>query len=324
MDSPPPPAFSLVIPCYNESEVLAALEVRLLSAMGRLAVDWEVLFVNDGSRDNTLERLCAMHAREPRFKVISLSRNFGHQAAISAGLAHATGHAIGIMDADLQDPPEIFGDCLNRMAEGFDVVYAVRRKRKENLLKRLAYSSFYRIFRYVAEADMPLDSGDFCLMSRRVVDELNAMPERNVLLRGLRAWVGYRQTGLEYERAARVAGSTKYTFWKLIRLARDGIFAFSTMPLRLATHLGFYAVIFSLLAGIFVIAWRLIGFRVFRHSAGDVPGWAGIVVAMLFLSGIQFLILGFLGEYIGRIYSEVKQRPRWIVAETRGLKAAGS
>lgn len=319
MDTHPRPELSLIIPCYNESEVLPQVQTRLSACLNQLTPRWEVIFVNDGSSDATLELLTAMHQDEPRFKVISLSRNFGHQAAISAGLAYAAGMAVGIMDADLQDPPEIFGDCLKKLQAGYDVVYAVRRQRKENWIKRFAYAGFYRLFRFVAEAEMPLDSGDFCLMSRRVADQLKAMPERNVLLRGLRSWVGYRQTGLEYERSARAAGTTKYSLWKLIRLARDGIFAFSTVPLRLATHLGFYAVVFSIGAALFVIAWRLIGFHFLGHAAGDVPGWAGIVVAVLFLNGIQFLILGFLGEYVGRIYSEVKQRPRWIVAETLGL-----
>jgi dolichol-phosphate mannosyltransferase len=315
---------SLVIPCYNESEVLPLLKERLLSCLNRLTPNWEVLFVNDGSRDSTLEMLAAMHRENPRFKVIAFSRNFGHQAAISAGLAYASGAAVGVMDADLQDPPEIFGECLQKLTEGYDVVYAVRRKRKESLPKRMAYAAFYRLFRFLAESEMPLDSGDFCLMSRRVVNQLKNMPERNVLMRGLRAWVGFRQIGLEYDRDARAAGSTKYSLWKLIRLARDGIFAFSTVPLRLATHLGFYAVGFSILAAVFVVAWRVIGFRLLGHSAGDVPGWAGIVVAVLFLNGIQFLILGFIGEYVGRIYSEVKHRPRWVVAETFGVAAENS
>ena len=315
------PEFSLVIPCYNEEAVLPMLEARLLKCLNNLKISWEVIFVNDGSRDRTFELLARLHREEPRFKVISFSRNFGHQSAISGGLAYATGNTVGVMDADLQDPPEIFGDCLQKLREGYDVVYAVRRKRKENLPKRIAYNLFYRLFRFMAESEMPLDSGDFCLMNRRVVEQLKKMPECNVFMRGLRAWVGFRQTGLEYERDARRAGSTKYSSWKLVQLARDGIFAFSTMPLRLATYMGFCAVGFSILAAIFVIAWRLIGFHFMGHSAAEVPGWAGIVVGMLFLNGIQFLILGFFGEYIGRIYTEVKHRPRWVVAETLGVDA---
>ena len=314
------PEFSLVIPCYNEEEMLPMLRLRLHTCLETLGVTWEVVFVNDGSKDRTLDLLTQLHHTEPRFKIISFSRNFGHQAAISAGLAYATGDTVGVMDADLQDPPEIFNDCLKKLREGYDVVYAVRRKRKEGLIKRMAYNIFYRVFRFMAESEIPLDSGDFCLMSRRVVEQLKKMPECNVLLRGLRAWVGFRQTGLEYERDARQAGSTKYSFWKLLKLARDGIFAFSTMPLKIATLMGFGAVGFSILAGLFVIAWRIFDFKFIGHSAAEVPGWTGIVVGMLFLNGIQFLILGFIGEYIGRIYTEAKHRPRWVVADVLGLE----
>ena len=322
MTSTRQPEFSLIIPCYNEEAVLPMLATRLQTCLARLRVSWEVILVNDGSKDATLELLATMHQNDARFKVVSFSRNFGHQAAIFAGLNYATGEAVGVMDADLQDPPEVFADCLEKLRAGYDVVYAVRRKRKEHLFKRAAYALFYRLVRFMAESEIPLDSGDFCLMSRRFVQHLRRMPERDVFVRGLRAWVGFRQIGLEYERDARAAGSTKYSLFKLMRLARDGIFAFSTMPLRLATYMGFYAVAFSILAALFVIAWRLIGFHFFGHSAAEVPGWAGIVVGMLFLNGIQFLILGFIGEYIGRIYSEAKHRPRWIVAETLGVTAA--
>ena len=310
---------SLIIPCYNESEVLPLLQERLLKTLNGLAVPWEVIFVDDGSNDGTFGQLAMMHQAEPRFKVISFSRNFGHQAGISAGLAHASGSAIGIMDADLQDPPELLGTCLDKLRQGFDVVYAVRKKRKENLPKRLAYALFYRLLRKVAEADIPLDSGDFCVMSRRVADVLRAMPERNIFLRGMRAWTGFRQTGLEYERDARAAGETKYPFRKLVRLATDGVFAFSSLPLQLATYLGFCGVGFSMVAGVFILTWRVFGFSFMGHRAVELPGWTAAVGGMLFLGGIQFLILGCLGEYIGRIYNEVKQRPRWIVGASLGF-----
>ena len=313
---------SLVVPCYNESEVLPALEERLLKCLSALAVDWEVIFVDDGSRDRTAELLVAMHQREPRFKAVSFSRNFGHQAAISAGLTYASGKAVGIMDADLQDPPELFGACLAKLREGYDVVYAVRRKRKENVAKRLAYALFYRLLQTVAEGNIPLDAGDFCLMSERVVKVLRAMPERNVFIRGLRAWTGFRQVGLEYEREARAAGGTKYSLGKLVRLATDGVFAFSTLPLQVATYLGFAGLFVSVMAGIFVIAWRLFGFRFMGHRAVDMPGWTTPVVGMFFLGALQFLILGCLGAYIGRIYNEVKKRPRWIIRDSWGLPAA--
>lgn len=310
---------SLVIPCYNEGEVLPLLQAKLVKCLDALGIAWEVIFVDDGSLDTTYRQLERMHQVEPRFKAISLSRNFGHQAAICAGLSHAAGNAVGIMDADLQDPPEILAACLAKLQQGFDVVYAVRQKRKENILMRAAYAVFYRLLRSVAEAEIPLDSGDFCVMSRRVVAVLVQMQERNPFVRGLRAWTGFRQTGLEYERQARAAGETKYPLGKLVRLAADGVFAFSTVPLRAATYLGLGALVFSVMAGLFILAWRIFGFRFMGHTAGELPGWTALVGGMLFLSGIQFLILGCMGEYMGRIYTEVKQRPRWIVREALGI-----
>src|SRR5579859_2494086 len=208
---------SIIIPCYNESEVLPVLRARLEKCLDSLSSAWEVILVDDGSEDTTPDQLSAMHEEDPRFKVIFFSRNFGHQIAISAGLAYAIGEAVGIMDADLQDPPELFGACLKKLKEGYDVVYAVRRKRKENAPKRLCYSFFYRFLHVLAETEIPLDTGDFCLMSARVVRVLKSMPERHVFLRGLRAWAGFRQIGVEYERDARAAGGTKYSFWKLLR-----------------------------------------------------------------------------------------------------------
>jgi len=314
-------ALSVVIPCFNEADVLPLLRKRLVAALEPTGAQWEVVFVDDGSFDGTFEHLAAMHREDGRFKVLSFSRNFGHQTAISAGLAHATGEAVAVMDADLQDPPEILPAALAKLKEGYDVVYAVRRQRKEGLLKRGAYALFYRLLKAVAEIDIPLDSGDFCLMNRRVVDVLKQMPERNVFVRGLRAWSGFRQFGLDYERQARAAGETKYPFRKLLRLALDAVFAFSTVPLRLGTYLGFGATVASILAGIFVVAWRIGGFRFMGHTARELPGWTAAVVVGLFLGGIQLLILGLIGEYIGRIYSEVKQRPRWVVRCALGLSA---
>ncbi len=312
------PELSLVIPCYNEEAVLPLLEARLRKCLGSLGVSWEVLFVDDGSKDRTFELLAAMHRAEPRFKVISFSRNFGHQAALCAGLACAQGQAVGLLDADLQDPPELFVLCLEKLREGYDVAFAVRRTRKENFIKRTAYTVFYRLLKSVADVDIPLDSGDFCLMNRLVVDVLTAMPERNVFLRGLRAWTGFRQIGVEYDREARAAGSTKYPFRKLLKLATDGVFAFSTLPLRLATYLGFASLALSVMAGLFILGWKLFNFRLLGHYPGEVPGWTSVICVILFFGGVQFLILGCMGEYIGRIYGEVKQRPRWVIGKALG------
>jgi polyisoprenyl-phosphate glycosyltransferase len=315
---------SLVIPCYNEAAVLPLLERRLLDYLATLGASWEVILVDDGSSDGTGDKLSAMHASDSRFKVVRLSRNFGHQAAICAGLAYSTGEATGIMDADLQDPPEVFAEALEKIRTGYDVVYAVRRKRKEHFAKRAAYKLFYRLLTIVAEVDIPLDSGDFCLMKRRVVSVLTHLPERNVFLRGLRAWSGFKQIGLEYERDARQAGEPKYSFRKLVRLAMDGMLAFSTLPLRLATYLGFLALAFSTACASFILIWRFAGFRFMGSTARELPGWTAIAVGMFFLSGVQFLILGVMGEYIGRIYTEVKQRPRWIVSDALGLSTSSS
>jgi dolichol-phosphate mannosyltransferase len=311
---------SLIIPCYDEAAALPLLETRLRQWLERQGVRWEVIFVDDGSQDATFQHLAAMHQAERRFKVISLSRNFGHQAAICAGLARASGQAVGILDADLQDPPELLDQCLAKLREGYDVVYAVRRKRKENLFKRAAYAVFYRLLRLIAEVDIPLDSGDFCLMHRRVVDALKTMPERNLFLRGMRAWTGFRQAAVDYERPPRAAGETKYPFGKLFMLAMDGAFAFSVLPLRLTTFAGLAGIVLSLSIGLFVLGWRLLGFRFMGHTAAELPGWTGVVCLVLFLGSVQFLILGCLGEYIGRIYREVKQRPRWIERELLGLE----
>jgi len=317
------PDLSVIIPCYNESEVLQALEVRLRKCLEELRISWEVIFVDDGSQDSTFQQLAAMHASESRFKVISLSRNFGHQAALGAGLERAAGKAVGILDADLQDPPELLGRCLEKLREGYDVVYAVRRRRKENFVKRGAYALFYQLLRRVAEVDVPLDSGDFCVMGQRVVKVLKALPERNLFLRGLRAWTGFHQFGLEYERQPRAAGETKYPFKKLFRLAADGIFAFSAVPLQIATAIGFGVMLLTLVLGLFILTWRLCGFSFMGHTAAELPGWTAIVGLLLFLGGMQFLVLGLLGEYIGRIYSEVKQRPRWIVRDALGWNERG-
>jgi polyisoprenyl-phosphate glycosyltransferase len=316
------PEFSLIIPCFNEAPVLPLLQARLSKSITALGLEWEVIFVDDGSTDSTFEQLVTMHQKDSRHKIASFSRNFGHQAALSAGLASATGQYIGIADADLQDPPELFSACLDKLRAGYDVVYAVRKKRKESLPKRAAYAFFYRLLRVVSEVEIPMDSGDFCLMRRCVVEVLNAMPERNVFLRGLRAWTGFRQVGIEYEREARAAGETKYPLARLARLATDGIFAFSTLPLRLATLLGLGGLFLSVIAGLFIVSWRLIGFRFMGYTAAQLPGWSALICVLFFLGGTQFLLLGCIGEYIGRIYAEVKQRPRWIIREAVGLGEA--
>ena len=323
-DSQQHPDLSIVVPCFNEGEVLLLLTARLYASLQALGLDWEVIFVDDGSDDGmTLPVLSALNEEEPRFKVVSFSRNFGHQAAISCGLAHSTGETVAIIDADLQDPPELLSSLLQKLLTGYDVVYAVRRKRKENWLKRAAYACFYRVLRFLADVDIPADTGDFCIMRRQVVDVLKMMPEQEAFLRGLRAWVGFRQIGIEYEREPRAAGDTKYPLSKMVRLAMDGIFSFSVLPLRLAIFLGLGAVILAMLWAALHLVWRIAGFEFMGHTAAQLPGWTTLMCGMFFLGGLQLLILGCIGEYIGRIFKEVKQRPRWILRETIGLAADG-
>lgn len=312
---------SAVIPCYNEADVLPSLRERLVKSLGGLGMPWEVVFVDDGSSDGTHEQLARMHGEDPRFKVIRFSRNFGHQIAVVAGLSHASGSVVAVLDADLQDPPEVLKECLQHWREGFEVVYCVRRHRKENFLKRSLYALFYRMLWFFSEVQIPLDSGDFCLMDRQVVDVIVSMRERNIFVRGLRAWTGFRQKAVTYERAARASGKTKYPFLRLCRLAADGLFSFSTIPLRIATWFGVLSAACCGILGLFIVLWRLLGFSFMGHVATELPGWAGGVVLVIFFGGVQLIFLGILGEYIGRIYEEIKARPRWVLRSALGVTA---
>ncbi|HEX4349959.1 MAG TPA: glycosyltransferase family 2 protein, partial [Verrucomicrobiae bacterium] len=257
---------SIIVPCFNEEAVLPELFGRLASVAGTWGTDYEILCVDDGSRDRTWELLKAQNQKDARWRCLSFARNFGHQTAVSAGLFYASGDVVVIIDADLEDPPEEISRLLEKWREGYDVVYAIRQKRKEGLVKRLCYWAFYRIMARLVAFEIPLDSGDFCLINRRVVDTINAMPERNRFVRGLRAWSGFRQTGVAYERAARFAGSPKYNFSGLIKLAMDGLFSFSIVPLRVATYIGlgvsslaFLGVLFTLAQKIFATQFAKIG-----------------------------------------------------------------
>jgi polyisoprenyl-phosphate glycosyltransferase len=307
---------SIVIPIYNEADILDLLQQRLIGASPLWKEEFEIILVDDGSSDGSLEKMKRMVLEDGRIRVIKLSRNFGHQPAISAGIMAAKGDAVVVMDGDLQDPPEELPQFLEKWREGYHVVYAIRTKRKEGLFKRLAYKAFYRILARISDIDIPIDSGDFCVMDRKVVDALNKnMPERIRFVRGLRAFAGFKQIGVAYERAERAGGEVKYTFRKLLKLAVDGIFDFSTFPLRLATYLGLIISIPSFLLGLFFILHRLLDFKVLGYSPQDTPGMATLAVAMFFLGGVVLVILGVMGEYLGRIYIEVKKRPYYIVEE---------
>jgi glycosyltransferase involved in cell wall biosynthesis len=297
---------SLVIPVYNEQDNLTLLYQRLCASLEPINTSFEIVFINDGSRDDSLHILQTLAAKDGRVCIIDLSRNFGHQVAISAGLDHAGGHGVIIMDADLQDPPEVLPEFIAKWREGYDVVYAIRAKRKEGWLKRNLYAVFYRLLQRIANIEIPLDAGDFCIMDRRVVDELNGMPERSRFVRGLRSWIGLRQTGLAYERQSRNAGQPKYTFSRLIYLALDGLVSFSFLPLHLITLLGFGVSTLSILLAIFYAIKKL--------TVGlNPPGFATTIVAILFLAGVQLITIGVIGEYVGRIFEEVKRRPLYIV-----------
>ena len=304
------PELSVVVPLYDERGGVAALHGRLSAVLGPLGIAYELVLVDDGSRDGTTERLDVLAASDPRVIVLQLSRNFGHQAAVSAGIDQARGQAVVVMDGDLQDPPEVIPDLLRRWREGQDVVYAVRRRRKEGPLKRLGYHMFYRLLRAISDLDVPLDSGDFCLMDRRVVDALKALPERRRFVRGLRTFVGFRQVGLEYERDARQADQPKYTFRALLGLATDGLVSFSSYPLRLVTYLGIAAAVLAL----GLIVWVLVD-ALYQHTAPR--GWASTIGIVLFMGAAQLIGLGIIGEYIRLIFLEAKGRPTYIIARRR-------
>ena len=299
--------YSVVIPIYNEEENIPLLHARLTTVMSGLGESYEIIMVNDGSADSSLELLEEIAKGDKCLKVVNFARNFGHQIAITAGLNHSSGDAVIVMDGDLQDPPEVLPQFINKWKEGYEVVYAIRRKRKENIFKRTAYFSFYRIMKKLSYLDIPLDSGDFSIIDRKVVDQLKNMPEKNRFVRGLRTWIGYRQIGLEYERDERNAGTPKFTLSKLMQLAFDGLVSFSYTPLRLATNLGFCTTGVAFVAALFYVIKKLI------VGTEEVAGFPTLIVAVLFLGGIQLLTIGILGEYVGRIHEEVKGRPLYIV-----------
>jgi dolichol-phosphate mannosyltransferase len=302
------PELSLVIPIYNEEEVLPQLDVRVKELLDRLALDAEIVFVNDGSRDRSLDLLREMAAREPRYRVIGFSRNFGHQRAITAGMDKSRGKAVVVMDADLQDPPEVILEMVERWRAGYDVVYGLRRSREgESWFKLVTAKLFYRLFAAMIPIEVPLDTGDFRLMSRRVVQTMRALRETHRFVRGLVAWVGFKQTAVEYDRQARAAGETKYPLRKMIAFAIDGIASFSVLPLRLASYVGVLVAVVSVVCGVLAL--------VSHHWGFTVPGWTTTVVLLSFLFSVQFMMIGVLGEYVGRIYEQVKRRPLYVIAE---------
>lgn len=300
---------SIVVPVFNEAEGINAFYARMKSVADAMQdVDHELIFVEDGSTDQSFARLRALAEADSRVAIIKFARNFGHQMAITAGLDAARGDCVVVIDADLQDPPEVIPEMVQRWRDGYDVVYGVRAYRKgESALKVLTASFFYRLLRWMTNIEIPVDAGDFRLVSRRALHQLQQMRESDRFVRGLVSWIGFRQTGVSYSRDPRFAGETKYPFRKMLRFALDGITSFSTVPLRLASLLGYTASGFAFLALILMFPMKLLGFTI--------HGWASMMVGMFFLGGVQLVCLGIIGEYIGRIFTEVKNRPLYIVEE---------
>lgn len=300
------PALSLILPVFNEEAVIPELGRRLAEFLSQLDLEHEVVFVDDGSHDRSRELLTALCEQNPNYKLVSFSRNFGHQLAITAGVDYARGDAVVVMDADLQDPPEVVREMLAKYREGFDVVYGVRRRREgETLFKKVTAAAFYRLLRSMVGVPIPLDAGDFRLMSRKVVIALRALQETHRFVRGMVCWVGFKQTAVYYDRPNRFAGETHYPFRKMLRFAIDGITSFSVVPLRIAIWLGVFAGFVSIVAA---------GWAVYSSFMGHVlPGWTTIMIAVSLAACAQLLMIGILGEYVGRIYEEVKRRPLYLV-----------
>jgi Glycosyltransferases involved in cell wall biogenesis len=304
------PEISLVVPCHNETENLPALYSRVNAVMKKTGKPWEMVCVNDGSKDDTLEQLLALHQKDPRIVVIDLSRNFGKEAALTAGLDHARGDCAIPLDADLQDPPELIPELLAKWQEGYDVVNAVRLSRDgESWLKRASAHAFYRIINRMSEVDIPADTGDFRLLSRPVLEAIKTLPERRRFMKGLFAWVGFRTSSVYYHREPRYAGKTTWNYWRLWNFAVEGVTSFSQVPLQLAAHLGLFVSVLAFLYAVYLI----IGTMVYGNP---VRGYPSMMVTLLFLGGVQLIALGVIGEYLGRIYEETKGRPVYLVRST--------
>jgi dolichol-phosphate mannosyltransferase len=309
------PVFSVVAPVWNEQPTLPLFYERVSTVLDGLGQPWELILVDDGSSDGSREVMRQLHARDPRVKMLSFSRNFAHQVAITAGLDYACGDAVVVLDSDLQDPPEVIPELVARWRQGYQVVYAVRAARAgETWFKKATASFFYRLIRRIANVDIPVDTGDFRLLDRRAADAMRSLREQHRYVRGLAAWVGFRSIGVPYQRESRHAGETKYPLKRMIRFALDGITNFSYLPLQLATYAGFFVAGLALLGILVAIGIRLFG-------GHELTGQATTLVSVLFLGGVQLIFLGVIGEYLGRIYDEVKRRPLYIVDEALGLDA---
>ena len=308
------PLVSVVVPCFNEEAVLRETNRRLMYVLQQLAIDFEIIYVDDGSSDATIELLRRIQAADAQVRVIQLSRNFGHQVAITAGLEHSAGDAVVLIDADLQDPPEVIPEMISRWVQGCDVAYGVRTERVgESSFKRWTARAFYKLIDSVANVEIPMEAGDFRLMDRKVVDAILEMPERDRFLRGMVSWVGFKQVPVPYRRASRLAGNSKYPIKRMMHLATDGILSFSVLPLKAASVIGFSASVLAVIG----IAVSLF-FRLFTNRW--VTGWTSLLLAILFMGGAQLVCIGIVGDYIGRIYGESKHRPLYFVQNKLGFE----
>lgn len=307
------PLVSVVVPCFNEEAVLQQTNCRLKQVLEQLPVDFEIIYVDDGSDDSTPELLRQFHADDVRVRVIQLSRNFGHQVAITAGLEHTLGEAVLLIDADMQDPPEVIPEMISRWADGCDVAYGIRTERAgETSFKLWTAKWFYKLIDILANIKIPIEAGDFRLMDRKVVDAVLEMPERDRFLRGMVSWVGFKQVAVPYRRASRLAGTTKYPLSRMVRLALDGILSFSVLPLRLAMLAGFSVSALAVIGAVIALSFRLFTNR-------WVTGWTSLLLAILFMGGVQLVCVGIIGEYLGRIYGESKHRPLYFVQQKLGF-----
>jgi polyisoprenyl-phosphate glycosyltransferase len=312
------PLISVIVPVKDEEQGINPFVTRVSAILDQVCAGdgWEILFVDDGSSDSTLGVIMAAHQRDPRIRAVSLSRNFGKEAAISAGLDHAGGSAVVPMDVDMQDPPEVLGEMVERWRDGYEMVFGVRRCRStDSITKRLTAGLYYRTHNALSSDKIPQNAGDFRLLDRKVVDVIRAMPERNRFMKGLFAWAGFKQVAVEYDRAERETGTTKFNYWKLWTLALDGITSASTVPLRVWSYVGAATALIALAYAAFIASRTLI-------FGAVVPGYASIMVSVLFLGGVQLISLGVLGEYVGRILTETKQRPLYVIRDTIGVEAS--
>lgn len=317
---PDRPDISFVIPCCNEEACVAEVAARIDSMAAENELDYEIVFIEDGSRDKTLSILRQLRENNPRIRFLAFSRNFGHQVAVTAGLELAQGQCVVVMDCDMQDPPEMVPEMLAKWREGWHVVYAVRKTRQESPIKQICYKAFYYLMNRLSDIKVPRDAGDFCLLDRQVVDEMNRIQEFKPFVRGLRAWVGFDQTSVEYDRPGRMAGETNYTWMRLLQLAVDGFLSFTDVFLVWAAFLGVAIAVVSGLYGSWILLDQFLIMAGLKAADNVIPGWTSIICLLAFLIGLLFIYLGLLGKYIGRIFMQTKQRPLYVVKEKQGFE----